>query len=260
MKIRLYITILWAAVKFVGCDDIAVGYLHTDEASYSMDTLRVTRFSSLEDNIVELESVFDQYTPEIQNLLAEIDQLEEEFIGIEARKNELYEAYKQARSAYNNASETDKEYYKELMDKAANEYQSYKDEVADEAESEIRSKKESIISMCEEVGLLDPYTIREQITQLQEQIDKNIPWTTAQIEQVLGTQPLQYSLYSVKSINGQEAADDFAQYVTVIGVGRMYVDAKVDSPVGYYTVSLKVENEGHSTILSDIFTFDVRDN
>ena len=40
----------------------------------------------------------------------------------------------------------------------------------------------------------------------------------------------------------------------------MYVDAKVDSPVGYYTVSLKVENEGHSTILSDIFTFDVRDN
>ena len=82
----------------------------------------------------------------------------------------------------------------------------------------------------------------------------------AQIEQVLGTQPLQYSLYSVKSINGQEAADDFAQYVTVIGGGRMYVDAKVDSPVGYYTVSLKVENEGHSTILSDIFTFDVRDN
>ena len=132
--------------------------------------------------------------------------------------------------------------------------------MADDAESEIRTKKESIISMCEEVGLLDPYTIREQITQLQEQIDKNIPWTTAQIEQVLGTQPLQYSLYSVKSINGQEAADDFAQYVTVIGGGRMYVDAKVDSPVGYYTVSLKVENEGHSTILSDIFTFDVRDN
>ena len=104
MKIRLYITILWAAVMFVGCDDIAVGYLHTDEASYSMDTLRVTRFSSLEDNIVELESVFDQYTPEIQNLLAEIDQLEEEFFGIEARKNEVYEALKQARSAYYNAS------------------------------------------------------------------------------------------------------------------------------------------------------------
>ena len=48
--------------------------------------------------------------------------------------------------------------------------------------------------------------------------------------------------------------------MTVIGGGRMYVDAKVDSPAGCYTVSLKVENEGHSAILTDIFTFDLRDN
>jgi hypothetical protein len=48
--------------------------------------------------------------------------------------------------------------------------------------------------------------------------------------------------------------------MTVIGGGRMYVDAKVDSPVGYYTVSLKIENEGHTAILEDIFTFEVRDN
>ena len=114
--------------------------------------------------------------------------------------------------------------------------------------------------MCGNIGLADPYTLREQISQLQEQIDKNIPWTTAQIEQVLGTEPLHYSLYRVKSSNGQEAADDFAKYMTVIGGGRMYVDAKVDSPVGYYTVSLKIENEGHTAILEDIFTFEVRDN
>lgn len=114
--------------------------------------------------------------------------------------------------------------------------------------------------MCGNIGLADPYTLREQISQLQEQIDKNIPWTTAQIEQVLGTEPLHYSLYRVKSGNGQEAADDFAKYMTVIGGGRMYVDAKVDSPVGYYTVSLKIENEGHTAILEDIFTFEVRDN
>ena len=70
MKSLLYITILWAAVMFVGCDDIAVGYLHTDEASYSMDTLQVTRFSALENNIRELKRIFDQYTPEIQDLFA----------------------------------------------------------------------------------------------------------------------------------------------------------------------------------------------
>ena len=61
-------------------------------------------------------------------------------------------------------------------------------------------------------------------------------------------------------VTGRKPADDFAKYMTVIGGGRMYVDAKVDSPVGYYTVSLKIENEGHTAILEDIFTFEVRDN
>ena len=139
MKIHLYIAMLWVISLLAGCNDVTVGYLYTTEASYSMDTLQVTRFSALEDNINELERVF-------------------------------------------------------------------------------------------------------------------------QIEQVLGTEPLHYSLYRVKSSNGQEAADDFAKYMTVIGGGRMYVDAKVDSPVGYYTVSLKIENEGHTAILEDIFTFEVRDN
>ena len=260
MKIWLYSTILWLTSLFIGCDNVAVGYLYTNEASYSMDTLQVTRFSALENNIRELKRIFDQYTPEIQDLLAKTDQLETEFVSLQERKDELYEAYKQAKTAFNNASEADKEYYQELMDKAADDYTLYKDEVVEPAESRIRSQKNTICSMCEEVGVLDPYTLREEIAQLQEQIDKSIPWTTAQIEQVLGTEPLQYTLYSVKSVNGQEAADDFAQYVTVIGGGRMYVDAKVDSPAGCYTVSLKVENEGHSAILTDIFTFDLRDN
>lgn len=70
MKIWLYSTILWLTSLFIGCDNVAVGYLYTNEASYSMDTLQVTRFSALENNIRELKRIFDQYTPEIQDLLA----------------------------------------------------------------------------------------------------------------------------------------------------------------------------------------------
>ena len=51
MKIWLYSTILWLTSLFIGCDNVAVGYLYTNEASYSMDTLQVTRFSALENNI-----------------------------------------------------------------------------------------------------------------------------------------------------------------------------------------------------------------
>ena len=260
MKIHLYIAMLWVISLLAGCNDVTVGYLYTTEASYSMDTLQVTRFSALEDNINELERVFEKYTPEIQNLLAETDQLEKEFVSLSSKRDELYEAYKRARTAWLNAPASDKEYYQELLNKATEEYTYWKDEVVAPAERKIRSQKNTISSMCGNIGLADPYTLREQISQLQEQIDKNIPWTTAQIEQVLGTEPLHYSLYRVKSSNGQEAADDFAKYMTVIGGGRMYVDAKVDSPVGYYTVSLKIENEGHTATLEDIFTFEVRDN
>ena len=106
MKIWLYSTILWLTSLFIGCDNVAVGYLYTNEASYSMDTLQVTRFSALENNIRELKRIFDQYTPEIQDLLAKTDQLETEFVSLQERKDELYEAYKQASAA--------KEYFSSL--------------------------------------------------------------------------------------------------------------------------------------------------
>lgn len=99
------------------------------------------------------------------------------------------------------------------------------------------------------------YSIDTLRISLQSEENNDIPWTTSQIEQVLGTQPLYYSLVSVKSDQGEAAANNFIQHLTIIGGGRMYVAADVDSPPGTYTVSLKVENEGHSAILSDIFTF-----
>ena len=53
----------------------------------------------------------------------------------------------------------------------------------------------------------------------------------------------------------EAAAADFGRYLSVIGGGRMYVDAKVNSPAGKYMVSLRVSNEGYSVVLPDIFTF-----
>ena len=88
MKILfIYCTMLWVISLFAGCDDVTVGYLYTTEASYSMDTLQVTRFSALEDNIRRVGNVFlSKYTPEIQNLLAETDQLEKEFVSLSGAK------------------------------------------------------------------------------------------------------------------------------------------------------------------------------
>lgn len=71
----------------------------------------------------------------------------------------------------------------------------------------------------------------------------------------MGTEPLIYSLAKIESDRGENAAADFARYLTVIGGGRIYVDSAVDSPEGMYYVSLLVENEGHSALLENVFTF-----
>lgn len=131
----------------------------------------------------------------------------------------------------------------------------YKDTVVWEVEKAIRNNQSTITNQCYNQNLPDPYTIRDEISQLKTQIEKAVPWTTAQLEQILGTQPLIYSLAEIKTPNGTEAANNFAEHLTILGGGRMYVDAKIDAPEGLYVISLKVENEGHSAILEDIFTF-----
>lgn len=255
MKRLLYLAILFANLAFTGCSDVAVGYLFTDDAAYSIDTLYITRFSSLEGKIEELEGQFDLYSDEINELIAQTTPLEEELVEAKVEEERLLAIRKEYEKALRNASEADKPYYEQLVNEADAEYQAWKSDVTSPLEVEIYHNKNNIIQLCDELGLLDPDTIEEEVAQIRAQIDEDIPWTTSQIEQLLGTEPLSYSLVGVKSSNGQETVDDFVKYLTVIGGGRMYVDAKVDSPKGSYTVSLKVENEGHSAILEDIFTF-----
>lgn len=90
-------------------------------------------------------------------------------------------------------------------------------------------------------------------------IANNAPWVTNIISGVLGTEPLQYSLVSVKALDGTEAdAKVFAGELTVRGNGKMEVPLKPAAPKGRYLVTLKVNNEDYSAILSDVFTFIIK--
>lgn len=121
---------------------------------------------------------------------------------------------------------------------------------------QIRDRIErKIKALCQEAGLETPFTIARELEKLQKQQALDIPWTTSCIEQLLGTEPITYTLVSIRSDRGEAAAADFGRYLSVIGGGRMYVDAKVNSPAGKYMVSLRVSNEGYSVVLPDIFTF-----
>ena len=83
------------------------------------------------------------------------------------------------------------------------------------------------------------------------------PWVTNQIQGVIGTAPIQYSLYDVKASDGGDAKI-FKTELKIRGGGIMEVPFVPESPNGRYTVSLKVEEEEYSAIIEDAFTFVIR--
>ena len=90
-------------------------------------------------------------------------------------------------------------------------------------------------------------------------IANNAPWVTNNISGVLGTEPLQYRLVSVKALDGTEAdAKVFEGELAVRGCGKMEVPLKPAAPKGRYVVTLKVYNEDYSAILSDVYTFIIK--
>lgn len=87
----------------------------------------------------------------------------------------------------------------------------------------------------------------------------NAPWVTNIISGVLGTDPMQYKLVSVKALDGTVAdAKVFGEELVVRGCGKMEVPLKPAAPKGRYMVTLKVNNEDYSAILPDVFTFIIK--
>ena len=96
--------------------------------------------------------------------------------------------------------------------------------------------------------------LKKQIAEYQQKIDYKLPWTSAKIEGVQGTQPLLFTVIGIKSTNTSEA-EKFMNHVGVLGDGTIYVELDVNVIPGNYTVSLQIENEGRTKILNDMFTF-----
>lgn len=115
-----------------------------------------------------------------------------------------------------------------------------------------------IRKLAVDMGIGSERELKNRISKLQNMIEFKIPWMTPPMESVFGTEPLLYSIAGVKNEN-QANAELFLKSLTIIGGGRMYVDQNVQAPPGTYFVSVRVENEGQSTVLKDIFTFIIQE-
>ena len=264
-KYTLYLPLFFALFALAGCEKEHTGYLFTENARYPIDSLKIIRYEDYNQEVIRLEEHLNSYSGEILDSLnayraieAEEEKITEELDRLEGIMNKHGEKLNAYLDQFADESDADPDRVQELTDNCEKAYEAW---VTYELEVyvpvyQIRDRIErKIKALCQEAGLETPFTIARELEKLQKQQALDIPWTTSCIEQLLGTEPITYTLVSIRSDRGEAAAADFGRYLSVIGGGRMYVDAKVNSPAGKYMVSLRVSNEGYSVVLPDIFTF-----
>ena len=82
-----------------------------------------------------------------------------------------------------------------------------------------------------------------------------LPWETLTLEGVRGTMPIKIYVHSVDTKDGD--ANAMLESLKVRGDGTMTIPFIHSIPVGVYVISLRVENEGKTNIISDCYTFEV---
>lgn len=257
MRNIIYLIAIGITYLLSACQDITVGYLETEKANYTIDTLHIIANAKQElERLKGVEEEFYLHTQglqdEIQELQAEMDDLNEQWTEeYDQLEESLWEEIDEAEAA------EDWDKYDELMDRVMNlgdELDAKYDPLKEEVQKNIDEKNEELESLAKDMGIGSLAILQKQIADYQLKLDYKLPWVSAPIEGVLGTQPLLFTVINVKSDN-MEAAEKFMEYIGVFGDGAIYVELDVNVPPGNYTVSLEIKNEGRSRILEDAFTF-----
>lgn len=258
MKTIMILLLLGCSGLFFACQDVTVGYLHTDIAGYTPDTLRIL---NVKKEIVRLQGILDEFKEltaedqeQLTKLTKQIKELQESMEALDKEYGELLDELYD----YDNPPTPARE--EEILARL-DELDMFFDEVWKEIfllQGEQDEINEELKKIAEGLGMDDPLVMEKKISDYQDRIDFELPWTSAPIQGVQGTEPLQYSVIGVKSANMENAAK-FMTYAGVIGGGRIYVSIDVDVPVGAYSVTLEIKNEGRTIVLEDVFTFVVMD-
>ncbi|MDY5534715.1 MAG: hypothetical protein SPF83_13760 [Butyricimonas virosa] len=257
MRYTIYLIATSIAWLFSACQDVTIGYLETDAAKYSVDTMHIVANATNELQRLEgIETDFYTNTSTLQDKIAgleeELEDLQYELEG----SDEYWDAYDEL-----GGTDIEDQFWNDEI--SFEEYTELIDQVLKELDDRfgITPLKESLEeaqatleNLAVEMGIGSLEILKKQIAEYQQKIDYNLPWTSAKIEGVEGTQPLLFTVIGVKSANTGEA-QKFMNHVGVLGDGTIYVELDMDVIPGNYTVSLQVENEGRTKILNDMFTF-----
>ncbi len=85
-------------------------------------------------------------------------------------------------------------------------------------------------------------------------IENKAPWVSLTLQGYEGTQQILFSVESVTSDQGEEAAAAFKKDLTIRGGGTLLYPLENNAKPGVYKVSVRLTNPGYSYVLRDAMT------
>ena len=86
-------------------------------------------------------------------------------------------------------------------------------------------------------------------------LENNAPWISFSLQGYRGTEPISFSVESVGSSEGEEAARLFKEELQIRGGGALMYPFRNNARPGFYTVSVRLTNEGYSQVIAKALTF-----
>ncbi len=81
------------------------------------------------------------------------------------------------------------------------------------------------------------------------------PWQSLAMQGYEGTERIDFTVESVSSTAGEEAAAKFMGELSILGGGILRYPYEGKSPAGYYTVAVRLTGPGYSQVVEKAFTF-----
>ena len=85
-------------------------------------------------------------------------------------------------------------------------------------------------------------------------IEYGSPWVSLQLQGYEGTEQIHFSVESVTSDQGEEAAATFMSELTIRGGGALMYPLENNAVPGTYIVSIRLTNPGYSQVVEDAMT------
>lgn len=255
---KLYLFLIWAGLTLAGCHEVTVGYMKTEHAAYPIDSLQIYDTVAIRTEIGRLAnasvSLYDSLEFVKDSLQAESERIE-----FEEYYDQWFETVFLPDQNLDKLLDQDSIYH-------VDEIRNLREQIARNKEllQPIVDKMDALDVQIQEIqdrlNNLDPSeqktdgSVLKTLEEYRMRVKNRVSWTTSEIEGVDGTAPIFYYITGVRAEKGGNA-DIFRSELKIKGNGRFEVPYDFKAPAGYYHVSIRIENEGYSRMLDDVFTF-----